>query len=597
MYRLLIFGILLFFTSCNKDQLDFSSFESAIESGGDFDPVTVSYNESNSIYTEEINEATQELWSCTTTTVDIKDGIGGTGGFASFNPNAGIIFPGNLLQGKSLKQATPDEIPADRGPGSISINIINGNQTSSVAVDEVSLNSITDAANEIISSFNAESAIPASFDYKREVVQSEEEFALKIGADYSNSWLDLSGSLGFSTDGQYSRVMITLDQAFYTLTFTTPSSVDDFFHPDADPKDLERFIYPGNPPCYIKSVTYGRIFYMLIEATSNEKELELAVEAAFRTPVSEGGGNVDVDQFSKFSEVNVKIFAFGGDAQETLVTAKYDENSLDLINDHLVKATDIRTGLPISYVVKSVKTDETVQVQLATTYDIKDCDITSSAEPPAATAHWKDAIQLLGGPIGAIVDTDTEKRYLVNLEGTQVLYDDTEKLWGPFPLTSIGNGQFPLSSLGAGGLLGGSSAGGQVSNAFTMLINKVGNRYCILLGSQFGEEGPISQISDELPFAVDGISATSFYKSEAVNRGWLIIDNTGKKCAVLNFGTGSWFEFGIDEWGPKDDHPFQYEGVSAVSYIGEKTFAFINKEGTQYTIQKVNEDWKGPFKL
>ncbi|MFT5817696.1 MAG: hypothetical protein ACI95K_001182, partial [Lentimonas sp.] len=38
-------------------------------------------------------------WKCTTEKFDIEDGIGGSGGFPLFNPNANVIYPGNLLQG------------------------------------------------------------------------------------------------------------------------------------------------------------------------------------------------------------------------------------------------------------------------------------------------------------------------------------------------------------------------------------------------------------------------------------------------------------------------------------------------------------------
>jgi len=55
---------------------------------------------------------------------------GGNTGFPLFNPNASVIYPGSLLQGKSLKQATPDVIAVERAGGTVSYDLNNGNLNS-----------------------------------------------------------------------------------------------------------------------------------------------------------------------------------------------------------------------------------------------------------------------------------------------------------------------------------------------------------------------------------------------------------------------------------------------------------------------------------
>ena len=42
----------------------------------------------------------------------------------------------------------------------------------------------------------------------------------------------------------------------------------------------EPYVGPANPPVYIGSVTYGRIFYLLFESSASQTDLEAAVKAA-----------------------------------------------------------------------------------------------------------------------------------------------------------------------------------------------------------------------------------------------------------------------------------------------------------------------------
>ena len=74
--------------------------------------------------------------------VSAWDIAGGDGGFALFNPNASVVYPGSLLQGASLGNATPDVISCKRGGGTISIDIKNGSGSTSVALKEITKSSV-----------------------------------------------------------------------------------------------------------------------------------------------------------------------------------------------------------------------------------------------------------------------------------------------------------------------------------------------------------------------------------------------------------------------------------------------------------------------
>ena len=57
--------------------------------------------------------------------------------FPLFNPNSSVVYPGNLLQGGSLKNATPDVIVVDRAGGIFSIDMLGGNWNTSATVNQV----------------------------------------------------------------------------------------------------------------------------------------------------------------------------------------------------------------------------------------------------------------------------------------------------------------------------------------------------------------------------------------------------------------------------------------------------------------------------
>jgi len=160
-FTLALLGLLSW--NCSKDKdvtLPTDTFADVIEAGGGFQAVAESTEVTN---TSEAKDSTieGELWRCTTTTYSATAKGGGDSGFPLFNPNASVIYPGSLLQGKSLKQSTPDIIPVKRAGGTISIDVIDGNIQPSFTVDEVKKSSIANALNSIISSSTG--VVPANF--------------------------------------------------------------------------------------------------------------------------------------------------------------------------------------------------------------------------------------------------------------------------------------------------------------------------------------------------------------------------------------------------------------------------------------------------
>ena len=370
LFRSTLIAVILI-SACSEDDApgpgdDLGTFEGVVNSGGDFEDFTEM--EDITVVDEDKDTVVNgEAWKCTVKTYDIVDG---NEDFPLFDPNASVIYPGSLLQGGTLDQATPDVIVVKRAPGVISYDLINANAAPSFNVEpELTKSGVATAMNAIIS--NSPDAIAANFSLTVEEVQSREELALEIGLDVETRFVEVESNLSFSTDQSYNRFLIKLNQSYYTMSWDLPTSLESIFDPSVTPADLAEYVGPGNPPVYISDVTYGRIFYMLIESTESATKMEAAIDASYGNFAGKVSGSLDASHLESLSNLKVKMIAYGGDAAGTLEMVGVTD--LGVIRDRLAQSTDIRTAKPISYVVRSVKDNQEVAVKLATQYDVTTC--------------------------------------------------------------------------------------------------------------------------------------------------------------------------------------------------------------------------------
>jgi hypothetical protein len=361
---LLISFLVLTTNSCKKSDND-TTFQSILDEGGIFDDPLNTTTKTITIDTVVNGDS---LWRCTTETYSVVQGMQE---FPLFNPNSSVIYPGNLLQGATLKNATPDVIVVDRAGGTFSIDILSGAWNISETVNQVVKSEVVQALNDIVNdaSYNA---IPANISFSMQEVHSEQQMALSLGLDFNAYGIALSSNLGFSSSYSYNRVLVKLSQSYYTMSFDLPASYDDIFSPTVTPEDLQPYVGPGNPACYISDVTYGRVFYLLVESTSSTSNITSSINASFSSVPNAPSANVNASYLSSLENLNIKLFALGGDAATTLYTiSSANVNNLVAV---LGAAGDITTGVPLSYVCRALNGNKIVSVNLATSYDIDNCE-------------------------------------------------------------------------------------------------------------------------------------------------------------------------------------------------------------------------------
>lgn len=351
-------------TGCPPNPACSQTFRAIIDEAGAVKPSSDTTKTSDPTTRDSLIDGAD--WKCTTIKYDIEDG---REDFALFNPNAGVFYPGNLLQGATLDKATPDEIVVKRAGGTISYDLIGGGGDPSFKVDEINLDQVRKAMTNIIN--NSNGALPANFSLSYEEVQSIEQMAFQIGISVKNLIAQIGAELSFSLGRSYSRFLVKLNQQYFTMEYTLPTNLDELFAPEVTPQDLQRYVGPGNPATYVSSVTYGRIFYMLIESTESAQAMRAAIEGSLSSIEGKKELNLDASYINNLSNLKIKVIAFGGDSEGTFDLI--GETNLNTIVNLLGKSSGLRYGVPISYKVRNVSDNRTVSVRLATSYNITEC--------------------------------------------------------------------------------------------------------------------------------------------------------------------------------------------------------------------------------
>jgi uncharacterized protein (TIGR02145 family) len=368
----LFLGTLLF-TYCKKDEKGPTQEEYAniLKEGGVYNSGDSSTYEHYTLIPTPIDSTINDTTCiCSKTHCDIFGKLDDQGSQLLFNDQSGIIYPGNLLQGKTLTNEIPSSIVVTRAGGTISYNLNNGNLISSFSVDQVTKSSIQDAMNNII--HNAGNVVPANFTIEYSEVQSEEQLALKLGLSVKYGKFKMASSLKFSMDKQYNRYLVKLTQKYYTMSFDLPTSYDKIFAKSVTTEELSKYVGSGNPATYISDVTYGRIFYMLIESTESSMKIDAAIAASYSGITTQVAGDVNVSYIKNLKNSTVKVIAYGGDAKGSMELTGVKD--ISVIADRMAQSTDIRAGLPISYIVRNVINNDVVIIKNAAEYDVYHCE-------------------------------------------------------------------------------------------------------------------------------------------------------------------------------------------------------------------------------
>jgi Thiol-activated cytolysin len=314
----------------------------------------------------------------------------------SVETNFGIIWPGALIQGNTLKSGELKNIPVKRAPLTLQINIPL-EEGSAVIDDPNSINvqqAISDfqiAAGQMpdgsqsgagIMNFSVEEA--SSFD------QSMLAMGFSAGFTDPQSQVGLDASANVSVERSYREhtVIAKFVQQMFTVRFADDLVNDpaSFFAVDVKSSDLEELKNDGylgadNTPLYIESVTYGRIMLFTMKSTSvsSGSELSAALQASMSDYVN-GGASLTEEQREILENSTTTIFSAGGTKEAA------NEAIADLNWSKFFKAAPATTAIPLSFVAKTLKGKEIVRIVEEVLFNQRDnCQAPSSID---VTITW-----------------------------------------------------------------------------------------------------------------------------------------------------------------------------------------------------------------
>lgn len=305
----------------------------------------------------------------------------------SLTPGQRLRGQGGSLRGNNIPTAIP--LYTKRKSGRILLQIVSGadprltgeNKEGAWAEDVEVMNegNVLQAQNNLIRRWR-ESGVPASTSYKLEVVHSLKEIAIAAGLDINKSFLKLNAAFGsqFSEEKRY--VLVKLYQRFYTLSYQDPEGFTGVFKDNIQRSDLAPYTGPGNPICYVSSVSYGRIYYLLYESDYAEDQLMASLNATF--------SSISISASTRRSEIvskcRVHMIQRGGDAEAGLKGTLDPQRVADFIEKGAIPSPQ-NVGAPISFTIKHLYDASPVQMTTTTNFSYRKTQFVPKSKTNAVT--------------------------------------------------------------------------------------------------------------------------------------------------------------------------------------------------------------------
>ncbi|MFN2370543.1 MAG: thiol-activated cytolysin family protein [Candidatus Krumholzibacteriia bacterium] len=298
--------------------------------------------------------------------------------------NATALKPGMLVQGRGVREGSLATIGLARSPLAISVDL--ALETPSRRIPNPSSSTIQDAVaslqREADTRLGNLDVIPAQISFQAKEAYSFEQAMLDAGISVKYSGVISSGSVGASirqnTSSTSHTAVVKIFQPMYTISFADDEIAEpaDFFADSVTEADFQRQVQLGtmgadNQPCYVQSVTFGRM--VVYSATSSEvtsaEELKLALQASYG--FWSGSANYDEQKASIVRNSSVEVQVFGGTQQDgtdairaALQSGEYGE---------FLRPVPATTAVPLSYRINDLRNRTAAIIGDATTYSIQSC--------------------------------------------------------------------------------------------------------------------------------------------------------------------------------------------------------------------------------
>lgn len=319
---------------------------------------------------------------------------------AIMRPTQGVVWPGAIVKGnQSLSDGLPEPVTLARAPITISIDLPGIGENGVKVVNNPTQSSVQSAIDEALEWWNANAyqdgyvnAASSAFNWSTSYSSEQTGFGLGLNMEWASG--EVATVFNTSTTTEKHVVTGAFQQAFYTITFDTPSSPGAVFDPSVTVEDARRQINSSSPPAYIASVTYGRIIAVRMETTYNATTTD--VEGAFKysAGITQASGTLETKYKQILSNSTFTAITLGGNAAvatELLSDAASFQGMLKVIQGENAIYSRSNPGVPISYTVRYLANNAIARLGSTTDYTATECTFNTAR----VTVTYK-GIKILG---------------------------------------------------------------------------------------------------------------------------------------------------------------------------------------------------------
>jgi hypothetical protein len=293
----------------------------------------------------------------------------------AFNVNSGVLWPGSVVQGKSILTGVLEPVILPRTPGTLTLHDLtfggSDEKKFSVTISNPSDATVQDAIQQLLLQ-KLTSGQPARMTFSLQQVFTLEQAMLKIGA--STSWLPgrIKRNFELLSRNNKSQFIVRFVQSYYSVSFSPPASPVAFFTKKATYNNAVINIKSSNgepnPPAYISEITYGRELWLLIESNEEPEAIDKTLNAAFNTELNGKNLNLAATHVKVIQESTIKVLVL---CEGVPVTELITGDKVQELKKYLLKGANYShssPSVPISYKLSYLKDNSKVKISFTSEF-------------------------------------------------------------------------------------------------------------------------------------------------------------------------------------------------------------------------------------
>lgn len=292
------------------------------------------------------------------------------------DPTSSVIYPGSILDAKSVTDGSYRQIVLDRAPMGMSTNLPFFDNDNAVTIENPSLSNVRSAIKKMIYDSNITGSNVADMTFEIVDVYSEEQLGLAIGCNFKAGEFGTIGSkFDFTNKETNTKLLLKFIQVYYDVSVDAPSSPSKFFKENVTVDDFKNALGGNNVvPVYVSNVKYGRVAYFAIESNENRDSVYNYTYAT----VSQGKFTTDdsvricKSNFSKKLKISGTIIGGSGSDAAKSVSLDGMAGLLEFINNG-GRFSKTSPGAPIAYTLTRLSDNSVFNVVSGTEFVARKC--------------------------------------------------------------------------------------------------------------------------------------------------------------------------------------------------------------------------------